>query len=119
MTRQNGFTIMGFLSWAIVGIFVALLGFKVLPVYLEYFSVQKALAGIARDLDLQTATPQEIRSAFTKHAMIDNINVISGNDLEIGKEGNDMVARATYSQKVPLVGNINVCIDFDTSTAKR
>lgn len=109
----------GFLFLAVASVFVALLVFKVLPAYLEYFSIQRALSGVARDLDLQTTTPKEIRSSFDKRATIDNITIIRGEDLEIDKEGNQAVVRASYAQKIPLFANVSLYIEFETSTAKR
>ena len=119
MKREQGITMSGFLTLAIVLIFAALLVFKLLPSYLEYFYVQKAVDAIAKELDLQTATPKEISSAFDRRAMIDNINAVRGTDLEIVKEGNQTAIIADYSVKIPLVANITVCIDFQASTAKR
>jgi len=119
MKREQGITMSGFLTLTIVLIFTALLVFKVLPSYIEYFYVQKAVDAIAKELDLQTATAKEIRNAFDKRAMIDNINAVRGEDLEIVKEGNQSAIIADYSVKIPLVANITACIDFQASTAKR
>lgn len=119
MKRERGLTMTGFLTWSVVIVLTAFIVFKLLPFYLEYFYVQKAVDGVAKDLDLQTATPKEVRSSFEKRAMIDNINAIRGEDLEIIKEGNSAVVNVSYSVKVPLVANIAACIDFQASTAKR
>ena len=109
----------GFLTLSIVLIFMALLVFRLLPPYLEYFYVQKAVDSISRDLDLQTATLREIRSAFDRRAMIDNITTIRGEDLELIKEGNNAVLDASYSVKVPIIANVAACIDFQATSAKR
>ena len=119
MKQERGLTMTGFLTLSIVLIFTALLVFRLLPPYLEYFYVQKAVDGVAKDLDLQTATPREIRSAFDRRAMIDNITTIRGEDLELIKEGNNAVLDASYSVKVPIIANVAACIDFQASSAKR
>ena len=119
MKQERGLTMTGFLILSIILIFTALLVFRLLPPYLEYFYVQKSVDSIARDLDLQTATLREIRSAFDKRAMIDNITTIRGEDLELIKEGNNAVLDASYSVKVPIIGNVAACIDFQATSAKR
>ena len=119
MKQERGLTMTGFLTLSIVLIFMALLVFRLLPPYLEYFYVQKAVDSISRDLDLQTATLREIRSAFDRRAMIDNITTIRGEDLELIKEGNNAVLDASYSVKVPIVANVAACIDFQATSAKR
>ncbi|HWN30975.1 MAG TPA: DUF4845 domain-containing protein [Burkholderiales bacterium] len=119
MKREQGITMSGFLTLTIVLILAALLAFKVLPSYIEYFYVQKAVDAIAKELDLQTATSKEIRNLFDKRAIIDNITAVRGEDLEIVREGNESAIIADYSVKIPLVANITACIDFQASTAKR
>lgn len=119
MKKERGLTMTGFLALSVVLIFTALLVFRLLPPYLEYFYVQKAVDGVAKDLDLQTATPREIRSAFDRRALIDNITTIRGEDLELIKEGDTAVLDASYSVKVPIIANVAACIDFQASSAKR
>jgi Domain of unknown function (DUF4845) len=119
MKPERGLTFLGFLVLAVVLVFAALLVFKLLPPYLEYFYVQKAIDGVARDLDLDTATPSEIRGAFDKHALIDNITAVTGQDLDIVKQGDEVVLDADYPVKVPIIGNLSACMDFQASSAKR
>ena len=119
MKREQGLTMTGFLTLSVVLIFMALLVFRLLPPYLEYFYVQKAVDGVAKDLDLQTAAPREIRNAFDRRALIDNITTITGEDLQIVKQGDNVVLDANYSVKVPIIANIAACIDFQASSAKR
>ena len=119
MKQERGLTMSGFLILSIVLIFAALFVFKLLPPYLEYFYVQKAVDSVTKELDLQTATLKDIRSAFDKRALIDNITTISSEDLAINKEGNNVVIEANYSVKMPIVGNVSACVDFQASSAKR
>ena len=49
MVRQRGLTMIGFLFVAAVVLVLALLSFRVIPAYIEYFSVQKALEGALND----------------------------------------------------------------------
>ena len=43
--RQRGLSMLGFLFVAAVVIVVALVGFRMVPAYIEFYSVQKALRG--------------------------------------------------------------------------
>ena len=42
-TRQRGLSMLGFLFVAAVVVACVMIGFRVLPAYIEYYSVQKAL----------------------------------------------------------------------------
>ena len=65
--RQSGITMIGFLFVAAVLLSVAIIGFRVLPSYIEYFSVEKILRQVlegARD----GATLNEVRRDFDRRS---------------------------------------------------
>ncbi len=65
--RQRGLTMIGFLFVAVVLVTCVMIGFRSLPSYIEYYSVQKALGeSLADAKDLNSIA--EIRAAFQKHA---------------------------------------------------
>jgi len=114
--RQQGITLMGLIIGAFVLVFAALLAMKLLPPYLEYFSVKKALTGIALETRGRGATAADVRRAFENRSAIDNISSVHPNTLEISKQGNDLLITASYRKEVPLFANIGVYIDFTAST---
>lgn len=115
MNKQAGVSLVGMLSICVVLVLVAIGGLKVTPAYLEYMSVKKAVAGIVQGGEAR-GTVSEIRRAFDKRAQVDDINVISGTDLEVTKEGNDVVVSFAYPKKVPLFGNVSLYFDFAGSS---
>lgn len=85
---------------------------KVVPAYIEYGTIKKAASG-ARD---GAKTVAEVQRGFDKRAQIDDISVISGKDLEITKEGNNIVVAFKYEKKIPLFANVSVLFEFAAST---
>ena len=114
--RQQGITLMGLIIGGFVLVFAALLAMKLLPPYLEYFSVKKALTGIALETRGRGATVADVRRAFENRSAIDNISSVHPNTLEISKQGNDLLITASYRKEVPLFANIGVYIDFMASS---
>jgi hypothetical protein len=98
----------------IVIVFVAIGGLKIAPAYIEYFTVKKAIVGVAQTNGKGTVA--EIRRGFESRAAIDDINVIGAKDLEITKEGDEVVLSFAYPKRIPLFGNISVIIDFAASS---
>jgi len=91
----------------LVGIvLVAVLGMKVGPVYIEYFTVKKMVADIANSGE---SSPQEIRASFNRRAQIEYFDDISADDLIITK---DELGFA-YEKRIPLIGNLTLLIDFE------
>lgn len=115
--NQQGMTFFGVMFVGMVLIFGAILIMKLIPPYLEYWSVQKIIAVMANDSALPGMTPAEARASFDRRAVIDNVKVIEGKDLEISKDRGTMVVSANYSVTVPLVGNLSALMEFQSSTA--
>ena len=114
MRNQRGITLPGMAVICIIIVFVAIGGLKIAPAYIEYFTVKKAIAGVAQTTSKGTVA--EVRQAFDRRAQIDDIDVIAGKDLEITKEGNDIVISFSYPKRISLFGNVSVVIDFAASS---
>ncbi|HYS58140.1 MAG TPA: DUF4845 domain-containing protein [Burkholderiales bacterium] len=114
MKNQRGITLVGMVVVCIVIVLVAIGGLKIAPAYIEYFKVKKAIVGIAQTNS--KGTVGEVRQAFDRRAAIDDIDVIAGRDLEVTKEGNDIVISFSYPKRVSLFGNVSVVFDFAASS---
>ena len=119
MKRQRGVSLSGMIVVSFFLIIVALLGFKLFTPYMQYFSVQKVFKSIAADPEVRSGTRREAISAWARYALIENINVIGGDDIEVTKDGSDVVLSASYSVKVPLFAHISLLIDFNPTSAGR
>src|SRR6185503_16607896 len=99
--NQLGIGLGGLMVGAAIFIMLAVLGMKLGPSYLEFFSIKKAVVAIAQEKP--TATVGEIRKAFDARATIDAITTVTGKDLEVTKDGGELLITASYRKEVPLV----------------
>jgi len=118
MKKQRGLTLLSLLFFAVLIILVALLGIKVAPEVIEYYAIVKDAKATAMDPASRTASVAEIQRNFDKRKSIDNISAIAGADLDISKEGNEIVIAFAYTKRIPLFGPASLLIDFEGSTAK-
>jgi Domain of unknown function (DUF4845) len=117
--QQRGMSFFGLLIiFAVCGIFL-LLGLKVIPAYLDYFTVKKIIATMATSDEVKSGTVADIRRSFDKRMSIDYATGIKAEDLEITKEGNETVVTAAWQHKIPLVPTWTLIIDFSASTASK
>jgi hypothetical protein len=107
----------GLLSWGVVIAVVAMLGIRVAPEYLTYFKIVKAVKAVA--LNSSGKTVPEIRASFAKYLEVEHVSTITPADLDISKEGNDVVIAFAYESRIPLISNISLLIDFEGSTSGR
>ena len=112
MKQQQGLSLIGLLIISAVLVFVAIIGFKLLPAYIEYFTIKRVVSDLAHGYEVRGGAPRDVMYAFDRRATIDNITSIRGSDLEVTKQGDGFEVVATYSVHVPLFGNLSACIDF-------
>ena len=117
MGNQRGVSLTGLIvTLAVLG-FLAIMAAKMLPVYIEYFTVKKMLSAMEQAGDLK-GTVSNIRKSFETRNAIEDVKNVRGDDLEITKEGGETVVSVAWSVRVPLVSNIAACLDFAVTTAK-
>ena len=111
MRQQRGLSLVRMIiGLAIVG-FLFVMGAKLLPAYLEYYNVKKVFAQM-KQAGAFKGTVKEIRYEFDKRNAIEDIRSIASSDLEVTKEGGETVVSASWSAKIPMVGNASACLDF-------
>lgn len=118
MRTQRGIGFFGVLVLLIAIVFVAVIGMKVAPAYIEYFTIKKAVTGMVESGELRNATVADVRKAFDRRAIVDEISSIGPNDLEVTKEGSEIVIGFAYEKRIPLFYNISVLIDFQGSSKR-
>ncbi|MBT9566737.1 MAG: DUF4845 domain-containing protein, partial [Thiobacillus sp.] len=60
--RQRGLSMIGFLFVAMVLVFIAILGMKLVPAYIEFSSVKKIVNAMSQESDLKSKSNAEIRN---------------------------------------------------------
>ncbi len=115
-SRQRGLSMIGFLFVAVVLIMVAMLAMKLVPAYIEFFSVKKILATMGQESDLRSKSNAEIRSAFARRANTGYVTVVKPEDLTIDRRGGTPVISADYEFRTKLFGNVSLVVDFNAST---
>ncbi len=116
MKRQRGLSLIGLIVGGGILVFVAIVGMKCVPAYIEYFTVQKHIRELARSPD--SASVKEIQNNFDKRAGVDDVTSVQGKDLDITKTGNTVTISVSYERKVPLFANVSALFEFDVSSGR-
>jgi len=91
-------------------------GFRVLPSYVEYYSVQKVLEATLREE--QSANPPELKRALSKRIQAEYIDSVNSGDLILTREGNVLVATLSWQKILPLVANASILLDFEARATR-
>ena len=119
MKLQRGLSLNSLMIGGAVLAMVSLLAMKALPPWMEYGNALKAIKGTAADSSLKESTVKQVRAAYSRRADMDDVKSVGPEDLEISKEGGELVISFAYIKKVPLFGNVSLVFDFEGSSAKQ
>ncbi len=120
-TRQRGASLWGILFLLAIFGFGAVIGLKLVPVYLESYKIDKAMAGVLSDPRVANQTERDIVIALSKRLDIDGITRITDlNFREYGtitKRNKVVNMEIDYQAEVPLFGNLTLLADFEKAAS--
>ncbi|MBI3431553.1 MAG: DUF4845 domain-containing protein [Hydrogenophilales bacterium] len=115
-SRQRGLTMFSFLFVAFVLVMLAMLAMKLVPAYIEYFSVKKILSTMGQESDLKSKSNADIRSDFARRAEVGYVTVVKPEDIVVDRHGAVPVVSTDYTYRTKLVGNVSLVVDFSASS---
>jgi hypothetical protein len=113
--RQRGMTVIGMLLVMIVVAFVALIGMKVVPMYVQYFSIKSTIESIRKEPQVAQMTPMDIQNAIQKRFDIGYVDNISARDLKIRNERSGRVLDLIYQDERSLFYGLYVVLKVNES----
>ena len=87
MHKQRGVSMLGFMFMSVAVIIIAMLAMKLVPAYIEFFSVKKILNAMGQDSETKSMSNNEIRSSFAKRASVGYVTVVKPEDLAVDRSG--------------------------------
>jgi hypothetical protein len=114
--RQQGLSLIGLILVSIVVVFVAIFSMKLVPAYLQQYTITKIFRQIVQNPEFANATAADVRAAFNRQVAIDSVSAISSGDLDISRDAGQLVIEAQYQVTIPLVANVSLLVDFKASS---
>jgi uncharacterized membrane protein YhiD involved in acid resistance len=115
--QQRGISLLGLVFWAILIAMIALVVLRVFPTVNEYLTIQRAVNKIATS---GASSVPEIRAAFERQKEIEySISSISGKDLTVTKENDQVVIGFAYDKEVPLFDPVFLLIKYSGRSSAR
>jgi hypothetical protein len=113
--RQGGMTVIGMLLSIMVIAFVALIGMKVVPMYIQYFSIKSTIESIRKEPQLAQMSPLDIQNAIQKRFDIGYVDRITARDLKIRSERSGRVLDLVYQDERSLFYGLHVVLKVNES----
>lgn len=111
--KQGGLTLIGFLIVLSMVIFVAFIGMKIGPIYMEYYSVVSAMNGVASERGSANLSPYDIRVKVLNRLYVSySAENVKEQHIKLTR-GNGVNLRIAYEVRKPVIGNLDVVAKFD------
>ncbi|MTI14116.1 DUF4845 domain-containing protein [Sansalvadorimonas verongulae] len=112
---QCGASAFGFLCYTLAGVFTIMVLYKILPAYLENYSVKSIISSLDDRSDIHDARVRDVRGWINKGFLINGIRDIPEDAIKVRKKGDFLVADVNYERRVDLISNIDIVITFENS----
>lgn len=112
-SRHSGMTLIGFIVILIIAGFFAYMAMKLVPSYIKYYSITKAMEQTASE-GIDGKTKGDIRREFEFKLNFQYADdVMQPNDITFQSVDNGTNMNVDYEQRVPFVYNIDFLLHFD------
>jgi Tfp pilus assembly major pilin PilA len=112
---QKGLTTIGWL--VVIAIFgsIVLTGFKILPMYLEYFNVKAAMEAVAKSDKVDLTSKQDIWRVLNANLKINSVRSLKQEDFKFTREDGATVITADYEVRRPYFLELYIGAHFTHS----
>ncbi len=114
---SRGITLLGFLMLLCVAGFFAYVVMKLVPVYVEYFGVVKAMEQVKDEPGAAQKSVEEIRRDLNVKFDLQYVDEkdIPPQAIQVKRESTGPTLRIAYEKRVPFLYNIDLVASFDKS----
>ena len=110
--RQRGMTMISWIIVLAILVFFVIIGIKLVPSYIEFYSIKGILEAVRQDRSMRDAAPAKIRESIKKRMKINGIYEFDPKNIIIKKEKTGQVVAVEYEVRKNVVGNVDVIMSF-------
>jgi len=113
MQKQSGMSLIGFIFVLAMVIFISYLGMRIVPIYLEYYSVVNAMDGVAEERGSARLSPFDIRVKILNRLYVSYSENVKESHIKLTRSSSGVNLRIAYEVRTPVLGNLDVIAKFD------
>lgn len=113
--KQNGMTMLSWLVVLGILVFFLLIGIKMVPTYLENYSIKQILTNMENDHKVRTMSANEMKKSFLKRLRINSVYEFDRTWIKIKKEKLGTRFSVDYEIRKPVAGNVFIVMVFSDS----
>lgn len=113
--KQRGMTAVGWVFVFLMIAVVTLIVLKLLPLYLDGFSVSSTVASLEQEHNLGKKSPSEIKRIIMKRLDVNMVDGVTKDDIYIDIGKGVITIEVDYEVRENLAGNLDVVVSFNST----
>jgi len=113
--QQQGLTFISFLIVLIVLMSVGYLGLKMVPHYINFYSVKSSMNSVAEESRTDAMSVAQLRSNLLQKLNVNFISNIAPQDIKFSRGASGNLMTVDYRICESIVANVEACMDFKHS----
>jgi hypothetical protein len=110
--KQKGITMISWMLIIGIAVFFVVLGMKLIPSYIEFYSVKQVLASVKQDRNAAKQSPAQIRSTMLKRLKINGVYDFNPKSIKITKQKDGLQVAVDYEVRKNMAGNLDAVMSF-------
>lgn len=110
-SKQRGITLIGFLIVLSFALFVAYIAMKLVPIYLNHYSVVSSMKSLAAEPGAANMSENRLRDMLSRKFSTSYVKHITARDIQIVR-GTGVEIVAEYEVREDLIGNLDAVVTF-------
>jgi hypothetical protein len=111
LTRQQGMSLIGFIFVLILALFIVFVGIKLVPIYLNHFSVVNEMKAVAEQPGSANLPPNTLRRNLVSRFEVSYVDHVRPEHITIERTSPPRLV-VEYEVEEHLIGNIDVIVRF-------
>ena len=109
---QKGMTTIGWLIVIAVFGSILLTGFRILPMYLEFFNVQAAMDAVSKSDKVDVTSKQDLWRVLNANLRINSVRDLKQEDFKFSRKNGATIITADYEARRPYIANLFIGGNF-------
>ena len=111
-SAQRGLSLISLIILAVIAGLLIIVGARVVPTVTEYMAINKA----AKKAAAEGTTVADVRRIFDHAQAVDYFDAVMGKDLEVTKNGDQIIVHFAYDKQIHLAGPAYLLLKYEGGT---
>lgn len=112
--RQRGMSLLMLLAIMVLVGFLLLLGIRLVPIYIDYWTIRSVAESVRDDLDMMEVSKGEIRKSLSSHMTLNNLRSYDRDIYSISRsKGGGMEITIEYEERTAFIANLDLVARFE------